>query len=489
MKAQDLKNAILQMAMQGKLVPQDLVDEPASALLDRIRVKRSELVKQKAVKMPKGGGSVVYRDGDSWFERHGKSEPVCIDGEIPFEIPVSWEWARLDAVANLYTGNSIPEKVKAAKYAGLTDGVEYIATKDLSFDGVFDYSNGIRIPYGENGFKTAKRDDILMCIEGGSAGRKIGILDRTVCFGNKLCSFSSYGLNQRFLYYFLQSPAFRVQFNGGISGIIGGVSIKNLSKLFVCVPPVAEQNRIVECIDKLMPLVDDYGELENAREALDTALPGRLRKSILEMAIEGMLFKRHCPESYMLLEDQTEIVPKDCIPSDWAVVELASLCSTKISYGIIKLGKEDPEHGVLTLRCSDVKPGYIDPTRIRTVERELSEQYSRTTLEPNDVVVNVRGTLGGVAVVPASMAGYNVAREVAVIRLKDKRYSRYVSYLLMSPYFDRFMLSSLRGIAYKGLNMGILSKLPVPLPPVDEANLIVDKLEVLLNACDAMQSK
>lgn len=489
MKAQDLKNAILQMAMQGKLVPQDFADESASALLERIREKHGDLIRQKAVKAPKGGGSVVYRDGDSWFERCGKSAPSCIDDEIPFEIPKNWEWARLDAVANLYTGNSIPEKVKAAKYTGLTDGIEYIATKDLSFDGVFDYSNGIRIPYEEDGFKTANSDDILMCIEGGSAGRKIGILDRTVCFGNKLCSFSSYGLNQRFLYYFLQSPAFRVQFNGGMSGIIGGVSIKNLSKLFICIPPIAEQMRIVERVDKLMPLIGDYGELENAREALDAALPDRLRKSILEMAIEGMLLKRRCPESYMLLEQQTEAVLKDCLPSDWTVTELASLCSTKISYGIIKLGKEDPEHGILTLRCSDVKPGYIDPTKIRTVERELSEQYSRTTLEPNDIVVNVRGTLGGVAVVPASMAGYNVAREVAVIRLKDKRYSRYVSYLLMSPYFDRFMLSSLRGIAYKGLNMGILSRLPVPLPSVEEANSIADKLEVLLDACDAMKTK
>ena len=102
MKAQDLRNSILQMAVQGKLVPQDPAEEPASALLERIREERRKLIAEGKLKAPKGGESVIYRASDgSHYEKRvdakgRESEPVCIDDEIPFEIPDTWEWARLD---------------------------------------------------------------------------------------------------------------------------------------------------------------------------------------------------------------------------------------------------------------------------------------------------------------------------------------------------------------------------------------------------------
>ena len=101
MKAKDLKNSILQMAVQGKLVPQDPSDEPASVLLERIRTERAQLIKEKKIKAPKGGESMIYLGSDgSRYEKRvdakgRESEPICIDDEIPFEIPEGWEWARL----------------------------------------------------------------------------------------------------------------------------------------------------------------------------------------------------------------------------------------------------------------------------------------------------------------------------------------------------------------------------------------------------------
>ena len=96
MKAKDLKNSILQMAVQGKLVPQDPSDEPASVLLERIRTERAQLIKEKKIKAPKGGESMIYLGSDgSRYEKRSKGEPVCIDDEIPFDIPEGWEWARL----------------------------------------------------------------------------------------------------------------------------------------------------------------------------------------------------------------------------------------------------------------------------------------------------------------------------------------------------------------------------------------------------------
>ena len=101
MKAKDLKNSILQMAVEGKLVSQDPADEPASVLLERIREERRRLIAEKKIKAPKGGESIIYRASDgSRYEKRvdakgRESEPVCIDGEIPFEVPDGWEWARL----------------------------------------------------------------------------------------------------------------------------------------------------------------------------------------------------------------------------------------------------------------------------------------------------------------------------------------------------------------------------------------------------------
>ena len=100
MKAKDLRNSILQLAVQGRLVPQDPNDEPASVLLERIRAERAKLIKEKKIKAPKGGESVIYRASDgSHYEKRGKGEPVCIDDEIPFEIPESWKWVRLKDIA------------------------------------------------------------------------------------------------------------------------------------------------------------------------------------------------------------------------------------------------------------------------------------------------------------------------------------------------------------------------------------------------------
>lgn len=204
-------------------------------------------------------------------------------------------------------------------------------------------------------------------------------------------------------------------------------------------------------------------------------LAKNLRESILQDAILGKLTNNSEKFISVSVDDNTEL----SIPNTWSVKPLRDLCDSDISYGIIKLGKEDPT-GVKVLRCSDVKPNYIDFSKIRTVTQELSDSYSRTLLKKNDIVITVRGTLGGVALIPDSLIGCNVAREVAVIRLKNGNYHKFFVYLLLSPYFTAFMTGNLRGIAYKGLNMGKLSDFPVPLPPLEEQTRIVARVDELM---------
>ena len=289
MTGQQLKNSILQMAVQGKLVPQDPNDEPASVLLERIRAEKEQLIKEGKIKREKNP-SRIFRGADNLpYEQVGKNEPVCIANEVPFEIPDSWEWVRLSAVNEMFTGNSINETEKKQKYTNTKDGYNYIATKDVGFDQAIDYNNGIKIPFGLDKFKVAPTNSILLCVEGGSAGRKIAFTNQDVCFGNKLCCFISYGINYQFLYYYIQSPLFQSAFKSNKTGIIGGVSVNVLKEMFMPVPPPNEQLRIIEQIKTLEPYLNSYTKSEEELSNLNITFPEVFKKSILQQAVQGKL--------------------------------------------------------------------------------------------------------------------------------------------------------------------------------------------------------
>ena len=223
------------------------------------------------------------------YEKVGKNEPVCIADEVPFDIPDSWEWVRLSTVNDIYTGNSINESEKKLKYTGLKDGYYYIGTKDVGFDHIIDYDNGVKIPYGLERFRIAPRSSILMCVEGGSAGRKISFTNQDVCFGNKLCCFVSLGIEHLFLYYYLQSPLFQSIFKENTTGIIGGVSVNTLKSLLFPIPPLEEQKRIVNKLKELESYLKAYADTEQAITNLNQSFPEQLKKSILQEAVQGKL--------------------------------------------------------------------------------------------------------------------------------------------------------------------------------------------------------
>ena len=215
------------------------------------RQEKLQLVKEGKLKKSALTDSVIYKgDDNKYYEQVGKK---CLDitEQIPFETPKNWVWTRLSHIANIYAGNSISETKKKSKFTDVI-GRYYIGTKDVDFNNRIIYDNGIAIPKQyEPDFRLAPNNSILMCIEGGSAGRKIAILNQDVCFGNKLCCFSPFVGIGKYMYYYLQSPSFFELFNLNKTGIIGGVSIAKVKEILIPLPPIKEQQRIVAQIEKL----------------------------------------------------------------------------------------------------------------------------------------------------------------------------------------------------------------------------------------------
>ncbi len=236
-----LKRSVLQEAIQGRLVPQDPNDEPASELLKRIVAERKKQIAEKKIKKQK------------------PLPPITADEKL-FPLPVGWEWTRIGDVCEVFNGNSINEQIKKTKYAVKCDGYSFIATPDVGFDSSINYESGVYIPKDEPKFRIAPKGSALMCIEGGSAARKFGFLDRDVMFGNKLCCFVPMVMDAKFIYWYLQSITFYSMFQGKMTGIIGGVGPEALRSFLIPLPPLAEQKRIVAKVDSLLAKIEEVRE-------------------------------------------------------------------------------------------------------------------------------------------------------------------------------------------------------------------------------------
>ena len=239
------KSKILSLAISGKLVPQDPNDEPASVLLERIRAEKERLIKEGKIKRDKNESKITTSDS-SHYEK----------------LPMGWEFTTFESVCEIYMGNSINEAEKKRKYLGQQIGLPYIGTKDVSNENEIDYENGVKIP-DYNEFRIAPPFSALLCVEGGSAGRKIAITNKEVCFGNKLCCFTTKLINSYFIYYYLQTAEFKEVFKSSINGIIGGVSVNKLKELLLPLPPLAEQHRIVAAVEARFEILNSIAKTLN----------------------------------------------------------------------------------------------------------------------------------------------------------------------------------------------------------------------------------
>ena len=246
-------------------------------------------------------------------------------------IPEDWKIHKVKNIANIYTGNSIKDSDKD-KYQVFDNSNPYIATKQIdTITSAVNYDDGIYIPKNDNFFKIAKKDSTLMCIEGGSAGKKIAFLNQDVAFVNKLCCFEPKKINSKFMYYYLKSPAFNIEFTSHITGLIGGVSKSEIKEFKILCPSIDEQKKIVNFLSQKISEIDFV--INVAKETIEDYK--KLAKLKLEFDLMDKDFKAQ-------LKEAMESIGKDSVIRDGFSAKIKKGYTTK-RFDSARFKKECPE--------------------------------------------------------------------------------------------------------------------------------------------------
>ena len=295
MNGKQLKNSILQWAIQGKLVPQDPNDEPASVLLERIREEKARLVKEKKIKKDKNE-SIIYRGEDnSYYEKFiATGEVKCIDEEIPFEIPATWEWCRVSSLFQI-NPKVVAEDDTIAAFIPMEAISAGYGSEFRYYEKKWKEIKSGYTPFANHDIAFAK---ITPCFQNRKSAIFKGLPNGIGAGTTELKILRTYGetLNRWFVLYFLESPYFidEAIFKGTANQqriIIGYLE----NKLFP-VPPLAEQERIVAKIGLVMPIIDKYSKSQEHLNKMNTELYESLKKSILQEAIQGWLVPQFAEE-------------------------------------------------------------------------------------------------------------------------------------------------------------------------------------------------
>ena len=520
MKAEDLKNSILQLAMEGKLVPQNPNDEPASVLLEKIRDEKERLIKAKKIKR-NNKESFIFRKNGHFYEKVGKKgEPVCIDDEIPFDIPDNWGWCRLGFIGDWGAG-STPKRGESKYYNNGT--IPWLKTGDLNNGYINEVPEFItEIALKETSVRLNPIGSVLIAMYGATIG-KVGILNIEATTNQACCACLPFnGIYNKFLFYYLmsQNKNFNKMGEGGAQPNISRTKIINY--LFP-IPPLKEQKRIVEKIEEIIPFVNEYGNYKEDLDKLNSEFSNKLKSSILQEAIQGKLIPQDPndePASVLLerIKDEKERLIKEkkikrnknksfiyknnnqfyekidnnkpiCIdneipfeiPNSWEWVRLDTICKY-IQRGKSPKYSEIKMYPVVAQKCNQwsgfslEKAKFIDP---KTVDSYKEERI----LQNKDIMWNSTGlgTLGRVGLYDESVNKYDWAvadSHVTIIRPFVKYVFQEFIYLFLASPTVQLVIESKAGgsTKQKELNLSTIKNYLIPLAPHNEQKRIIDKV-------------
>ena len=506
MTAQQLKNSILQMAVQGKLVPQDPNDEPASVLLERIRAEKERLIKEKKIKREKNP-SVIFKGADNTpYEKIGDEvHPL----DTPFDIPESWEWVRHNDLFEI-SGGSQPPKSKFISEA--RDG--YIRLYQIR-----DYGNNpvpVYIPISAAS-KISHKGDILLARYGASLGKVFWAEDGAynVAMARVIPLYETELISKEFLFLFYQSSLYQSVIHANSRSAQAGFNKEDLSSLFFPLPPRSEQKRIVCAYEKLQPFLNAYDDAANSLATMNKDFPEALKKSILQEAVQGKLvpqdpsdepaeallerirsekqqlikegkIKKDKHESVIFRRDNSHYEKLDgvkrCIddelpfeiPENWCWAQLGSISSYAETKQKIKAANADSD--IWGLDLEDIEKG--GRLIVRKTVGERKAIGDKTVFSKGDILYSkLRPYLLKILVAPECGI---CTPEIVPFQMYGGIVSEYIVNFLRSPYVDNLINSITYGVKMPRVGTETMTTLFVPVPPLAEQQRIVRRIEELL---------
>ena len=490
MKAEDLRKSILQLAIQGKLVPQDPNDEPASVLLERIRIEKQKLIKEGKIKKDKGDSTIFKGDDNRHYEKT-ISEVKNITDEIPFDIPDSWCWVRLYDIVFIETGKKDANFGDASgKYNFYTCAMEPIKAKSYSYDG----------------------DYLILPGNGANVGMSIHYIGKFEAYQRTyLLSKKTNDISFPYLQIILNAYWKDYNKDKQYGSAIPYIKLGNLENFLVPMTSYKEQERIVAEIEKFEPLIAEYDKLEQQATKLDNEIYDNLKKSILQYAIQGKLVPqdpndepasvllariraekkaqlgKKYVESYIYKGDDncyyehingktvdiTEEIPFE-LPKNWGWSRIQDISNSYIGL-TYKPTDTVQNDGWIVLRSSNIQDGKLDLKDIVRVNAQISEKL---TIKKNDIIICARNgskkLVGKSAIVDVDMPNLTFGAFMAVC--KTPLYTFVAKFLLSQCFFEQ--LRTVCGTTtINQLTQNNFNNFLIPVPPLAEQKRIVEKID------------
>ena len=465
-------------------------NETADDLYQQIQSEKQRLISEKKIKKE-------------------KSLPEISADEIPFDIPDNWRWCY---VGDLFLHNT----GKAQNSSGSTNGTirKFITTSNLYWDR-FDFTKIKEMPFTEAELErcTVRKGDLLVC-EGGDCGRSaVWNYDEEVCIQNHVHRLRPYqDVNIYYFYYlfYLYKNTGRLR---GRGVAIQGLSNEAIHKIIVPLAPLAEQKRIVAKIEDLLPYIDRYAASYERLEQVNTEFPEDMKKSVLQYAIQGKLVEQRAEEGTgeelyrqiqaekkrlikegkikkekPLPEIAEDEIPFD-IPESWRWVRFSEIMSTMSTgpFGSMLHKTDYIEKGIPLVNPANMVNGKIVPSDKMMISEATRRRLSSYILHAGMIVLGRRGEMGRCAVVTEKEDGWLCGTGSFFMEPSMSLYVYYVVSLFSSPYVKFYLGGESVGTTMSNLNHTILSKMPIPLPPLAEQRRIVAKLDEILPLCEKLK--
>ena len=527
-----LRRFILDLAVRGKLVPQEPDDGSASSLLVEIAGQKARLVESGVIRKPRdrddGGGITA-----------------------PFDIPVSWKWVRLDGVGAI-VGGGTPAASDHENFAEPGEGTPWLTPADLGGHTDLYIARGAR-DLTEKGLR---KSSATLMPEGTVLFTSRAPIGYVAIASNRISTNQGFKSIVPYLagcsrYLALSMLAFASEIDARAPGTtFKEVSGKMLSAVPFPLPPLAEQHRIVGRVDELMVLCDRLEAAREAQEATRHRLTAasltrlsepdpdewlsrqragfaldnlgvltsrsdqikQLRQTILDLAVRGMLVPQDPndePASELLNRiavekasiekkgsknvEQPHLIGADGsilydLPEGWAWSDAKNLAQPNelITYGILKPVWVDT--GVPTVRVTEMKTGTIDVGTLRRCDPARARKFSKTTLASGDLLISKDGTIGKTAFVPEELAGGNVTQHILRFAISQWVDRCFVKLVIDAPFSQEWMRGETKGVALKGVNVADFRRMPIPVPPVEEQHRIVAKVDELMALCARLET-